>query len=304
MTDKALRNRKTYARPDDPTSPFIWGRYSDLLTDGGFAWDATKRTHLTNKDGKPRKPQRKEFYEDEYLTEPDPNISSLSTIGWIMWAMVVAGFTFAECEDAMLDPRNLGGAYWHFRSLTDKGWSDFAKEMWHGRTYVRAGVHYVMVPVSESVSAPEGNACFHEHPSVSLSTPNCVIGIMVGKEPITQFPYQDDLLVKACERIANTHGMGVRECITEVRQDIKSERKAKSYVYEAIARGYIAKEPNGPGRKAPVTLTPEGRAFIQNYLDARAVIARDKRLAALPTPEPIPQGDGLTVQQVLDMLAL
>jgi hypothetical protein len=312
-TDKTLRQRKTYAREGDPNSPFIWGRNSDLLEKGGAGWDTEEVTYLKTKKGTPRKPRKVEFYTDEFLTEPDPNVSSIKTIGLLMWAMVVAGWTFDECESAMLDPRNAGCSYWHWRSLTDPEWSDFVKSMWHGRVETINGVGYTLVPVSSPVCVPEGNAAFHPHPEVSLlnpSTGEVCNRFILGNTYYTPstgetktFTYDDDLLARVVECIASTHGMGVRECITASRCVIKSERVAKSYVYEAVARGLAQKEDNGPGRKSPVSITGEGRAFLQAYLDTRAAIALAKRLAAMPTPI-IESGDGLTPEDVLRKLGI
>lgn len=130
------------ARPGDPDSPLIWGKYAFMMVCGGYFKPADKRKALNRAKGrKPRVIKKDAGYDDdghrEVIHEPDVTLSTQSTTSTLIGAMGNAGFTEDEAKATLERFPLAGGAYWHFMHQypDHEKTKQVVTDMFHNREY-------------------------------------------------------------------------------------------------------------------------------------------------------------------------
>lgn len=116
------------ARPEDPTSPFIWGHAALMMVCGG-AWRVGARQ--VKEDRREYVPEEAMGYVENTVytvvgTKPQPHISTKKSTQDLIRAMTLAGFTRQETRDCLARHSEAGGAYW----LWINSWKTFKEEFW------------------------------------------------------------------------------------------------------------------------------------------------------------------------------
>lgn len=281
--------------PDDAQGPSeflqpIYGGAVRMLLDGG-PYDLTKPPEsFQAENGVPRRPKRVLLgYEGEFITEPDPTISSKATTGWLVRAMWRSGWSREHAEAALVNPMHEGGAYYRWRLLTDREPEAFMDYLWTETPLTDTTDYYTAqvkgwswsVSWSEAVGGDEGWSEVDGLLGVSRgqgSKAVPAVGTALLPSPKT-YPL-DPAKLDSLHRWIKAHRLPQRDLLAQAPADIHIHpRRIMAHLDELEAKGRAThtrqRQPSGQTAKVWQAIEPE-----------------------TPQPNPIPQID---LQALLDI---